>query len=213
MLTRTRVKICGVTRDEDAQLAAFLGADSIGLNFWKPGARFIQPQVAALIAKNIPPFISRVAIFLDAKADEIQDVLSTVDLDMLQFHGDEPADFCASFGMPYIKALRATNMEAIRAGIDSYGDAAAILLDTPAEGVFGGAGVAFDWAVVPEMEQKLILAGGLQVGNVGDAITTVRPYAVDVCTGVEASKGVKDPELMKRFFAAVAAADQECSDS
>lgn len=212
MHTRTRVKICGVTREADALLAVSLGADAVGLNFWQSGSRYIKPEAAAPISRAIAVFTSRVGIFLDADREEVESVLSRVDLDLIQFHGDEPASFCRSFDLPYIKALRASSMEEIRNGISAYPDAEAVLLDTPADGAFGGAGVTFDWNVIPEMEQRLILAGGLAPDNVGDAITRLSPYAVDVCTGVEATKGIKDDQLMIGFFAAVAAADRSALD-
>jgi len=207
-LMRTRIKICGVTRHEDAQQAAYLGADAIGLVFYPHSPRLVTVEQACAIVRDLPPFVSRVALFVDAAPEEIHYVLERVPIDYLQFHGKEPPQFCAQFKQPFLKVLR------MRSGLDvidyaaDYSEAAALLLDTFQDGVPGGTGQTFDWTDVPGTLQKpLLLAGGLTAANVADAIRTVRPYAVDVSGGVEASPGIKDAGKMAAFIQAVRSVD------
>ncbi|MCC6302136.1 MAG: phosphoribosylanthranilate isomerase [Gammaproteobacteria bacterium] len=207
---RTRVKICGITRNEDALAAAALGADAIGLVFYARSPRRVDVARAAEIAAGLPPFVQAVGLFVDAGAAEIAAVLERVRVDLLQFHGDEsPAD-CRGFGLPYIKAVRMRPGIDVRAEAERYHDARALLLDTYRPGVAGGTGATFSWDEIPPRPgAHLLLAGGLTPENVNDAIRAVRPYGVDVSGGVEAAKGVKDAARMAAFFAAVRRADAD----
>ncbi|TWC42896.1 phosphoribosylanthranilate isomerase [Pseudomonas sp. SJZ079] len=199
-----RSKICGITRIEDALIAAEAGADAIGLVFYAKSPRAVSVQQARAIIAALPPFVTTVGLFVDASRDELSAILEVVPLDLLQFHGDEsPAD-CDRFSRPYIKALRVRPGEDVAARIEPYGNASGILLDTYVRGVPGGTGQAFDWALVPQgLNTPIILAGGLTSENVRSAIEQVRPYAVDVSGGVEASKGIKDAEKVRAFVRAV----------
>ncbi len=198
---RTRVKICGITRPEDARAAAKLGADAIGLVFYSASPRAVTIEQALAVCAALPPFVTRVGLFVNAPREEIQQVLHTVPLDLLQFHGDEtPAD-CEGFGRPYVKALRMAAGMDVLATLASFSGAAGILLDSYKLGVPGGTGQTFDWSRVPrQTEHPIILAGGLTPGNVAMAIEQVRPYAVDVSGGVEAAKGIKDRDKMTAFM-------------
>ena len=197
---RTRVKICGVTTPGDARTAADAGADAVGINFHPPSPRAVGPLMAAEIAAALPPFVAAVGVFVDPDADRVRRVLDRVRLDGLQFSGDESAEFCRAFGLPYIK------MAGMAADLDfaafeaRYPDAQAILLDTHDDQLAGGTGRIFDWTVWPASDRRLILAGGLGPDNVAAAIAATRPYAVDVASGVEGDvKGRKDAALVRRF--------------
>ena len=198
---RTRVKICGITRPEDGQCAAELGADAIGLVFYASSPRAVGIETAQAICKALPPFVSKVGLFVNAPRAEIQQVLEKVPLDVLQFHGDEaPAD-CEGFGRPYIKALRMAAGIDVLAALKQFPGASGILLDSYQAGVPGGTGQTFDWSRVPtHLRQAVILAGGLNPQNVAKAIEQVRPYAVDVSGGVEVTKGIKDRDKMTAFM-------------
>ncbi len=205
---RTRVKICGITRVEDALAAVDAGADAIGLVFYADSPRNVSVAKAAEIAKQIPAFVSVVGLFVNADPAFIEAVLAVVDVDVLQFHGDETPQQCAAFSRPFIKAIRVKPQTNLLQCAKDYSSAKALLLDAYAEGVAGGTGQAFDWTLVPAgiKEQglpALILAGGLNADNVGQAITQLRPYAVDVSGGVESSKGIKDAAKITRFMQAV----------
>jgi phosphoribosylanthranilate isomerase len=202
------VKICGITRVEDALMVARAGANAIGLIFAAGSPRRVSDPVAADVVSALPPFITPVALFVDQAASEIERVLIKVRPQLLQFHGDEPPEFCASFGLPYIKVAR------MKAGMDllqyarQYRTAKGLLLDAFVEGSHGGTGSAFDWALIPrEFPLPLILAGGLNPGNVGEAVRRVRPWAVDVSSGVEAAKGIKDAAKVAAFIRGVRDAD------
>ena len=199
-----RSKICGITRVEDALIAAEAGADAIGLVFYAKSPRAVTvPQAQAIIAA-LPPFVTTVGLFVDANGDELSRVLDALPLDLLQFHGDETAAACEAARRPYLKALRVRPGDDVGARIEAYPSAAGILLDTYVPGVPGGTGEAFDWSLVPhDLQKPIILAGGLTPANVADAIARVRPYGVDVSGGVEASKGVKDAEKVRAFVRAV----------
>lgn len=202
-MASVRIKICGITRIEDALAAAAAGADAIGLVFYAKSPRAVSlPQARAIIAA-LPPFVTTVGLFVNASRCELNEILDALPLDMLQFHGDEsPAD-CEGYCRPYLKALRVKPGDDIRAQVSSYPGAAGILLDTFVAGVPGGTGESFDWSLVPaNLPSPVILAGGLNVGNVKAAITQVRPYAVDVSGGVEASKGIKDAGKIEAFIRA-----------
>lgn len=189
-------------------VAAQAGADAIGLVFFAPSPRNLSIEQARAIAAALPPFVTRVALFVNPEPAIVREVIASVPLEMLQFHGDETPEFCASFGLPYLKALR------VRPGLDlleslaRFPDAAGWLLDAFREDKWGGTGTTFDWNVVPRRSARpLVLSGGLDAGNVGLAVRTVRPWAVDVSSGVERAKGVKDHEAIRRFIEAVREAD------
>jgi phosphoribosylanthranilate isomerase len=198
---RTRVKICGITRAQDAALAVELGADAIGLVFHPRSPRYIEPAAAREIATGIPPFVSVVGLFLDPEPHAVERVLGEVPLQLMQFHGDEsPAD-CERYGLPYIKAVSMQGGADAAAYAATYPGARGVLLDAHGAGEQGGSGRTFDWARIPaDLSAPLILAGGLGPDNVYAAIRRVRPYAVDVSSGVEADKGVKDPAKMTAFM-------------
>ncbi|HCJ30916.1 MAG TPA: phosphoribosylanthranilate isomerase [Pseudomonas sp.] len=201
-----RSKICGITRVEDALVAAEAGADAIGLVFYAKSPRAVNIQQARTIIAALPPFVTTVGLFVNASRCELNETLDAVPLDMLQFHGDEtPAD-CEGFHRPWYKALRVKPGEDIRVQTARYVGASAILLDTFVAGVPGGTGEVFDWSLIPtDLAKPLILAGGLTPENVQQAIAEVRPFAVDVSGGVEASKGIKDAEGVREFVRLVRA--------
>lgn len=208
---RTRVKICGITRPQDARAAADAGADAIGLNFYPPSPRFLSVERAIEIRDAVPPFVQTVAIFVNPDAAQVAQVIGRVKPAMLQFHGEETPRFCDEFGLPYIKACR------VKSGVSSGGDlleylrpfsrAAAWLLDSHVE-EYGGVGESFDWSLAPAVrERPLVLSGGLAPGNVAEAIRRVRPWGVDVSSGVESAKGIKDAAKIAAFVAEVRNAD------
>ncbi|SDF70638.1 phosphoribosylanthranilate isomerase [Phytopseudomonas seleniipraecipitans] len=199
-----RCKICGITRLEDALAAVAAGADAIGLVFYARSPRSVSIEQARSIVAGLPPFVTTVGLFVDMPQAEIEQVLAAVPLDLLQFHGDESAADCDALKRPYIKALRVRAQDDVTALVDAYPDARAVLLDTFVDGVPGGTGQAFDWALVPaRLGKPVILAGGLTPENVAAAIAQVQPYAVDVSGGVELAKGIKDAAKVKDFVRAV----------
>jgi phosphoribosylanthranilate isomerase len=205
----TRTKICGITRVEDGLAAARAGADAIGLVFYAKSPRNVDPILAAEISGDLPPFVTRVALFVNPSIEEVETVLRQARPDVLQFHGEESPAFCRSFGVPYLKAAR------VKPGVDLlqfatlYADAQGLLLDAWSEGTHGGTGERFDWALIPpDLPRPVILAGGLHAGNVAEAISAVRPWAVDVSSGVEASKGIKDAAKIAAFMKEVRNADE-----
>lgn len=202
-----RSKICGITRIEDALVAAEAGADAIGLVFYAKSPRAVDVQQARAIIAALPPFVTTVGLFVNASRCEINETLDAVPLDALQFHGDEtPAD-CEGFHRPWYKALRVKAGEDVRAQAARYAGASAVLLDTFVAGVPGGTGELFDWSLIPaDLPKPLILAGGLTPQNVRQALAEVRPFAVDVSGGVELSKGVKDARKVQEFVRSVRAA-------
>ncbi|MBE0509466.1 MAG: phosphoribosylanthranilate isomerase [Chromatiales bacterium] len=210
MPTRTRIKICGITRPEDGLLAARAGADAIGLVFYAPSPRAVTVEQAAAICAALPPFVTTVGLFVDASQAEVEQVLRQVPLDLLQFHGDEPPAFCRGFGRPWIKALRMAEGVELAVEAERYHDAQGLLLDSFQQGLPGGTGHAFDWARIPAgLQMPIILAGGLNPQNIQQAVQTVRPWAVDVSSGVEASKGIKDADKINAFMRGVHTADVE----
>jgi len=197
----TRVKICGITRIEDAICAAKQGADAIGLVFYAPSPRAVGIQQAANIVAALPPFVSTVGLFVDAEVSFVNEVLTAVSLDLLQFHGDETPDYCSQFERPYMKAIRMREDVSLEASVLVYENAKALLLDSYQPGVPGGTGCTFDWGRIPEKMQKpIVLAGGLDASNVSQAVQQTSPYAVDVSGGVEASKGIKDAAKIAAFI-------------
>jgi phosphoribosylanthranilate isomerase len=207
MNARTRVKICGITRVEDALAAAGAGADAIGLIFYRPSPRYVTPAQARTIVSSLPPFVTPVAVFVNPAPAEVEDAIGA-GAGMLQFHGDETPEFCAGFGRPYIKAARTRPGMDLLEYLSPHASARAWMLDAYHDELWGGTGGAFDWSLVPvRAARPIILSGGLTVANVGDAVRRVRPYGVDVSTGVESSKGVKDAERIAAFVAGVRNAD------
>ena len=201
---RTRVKICGITRPEDGMMAAELGADAIGLVFYPPSPRFVNVETAQRIVAALPPFVATVGLFMNAEPAAVRTVLSQVPLSLLQFHGDEDPDYCSAFGLPYLKAVPMGADAEVQDYKRRFATAAGLLLDSHGDNKMGGTGQGFDWTRIPtERHKPLILAGGLHPGNVAEAIRQVRPYAVDVSSGVESAKGIKDPELMRAFLRGV----------
>jgi len=204
----TVVKICGITRVEDGLLAAHAGAHAIGLVFYRPSPRFVDPGKAGAIIRSLPPFVTAVGLFVDAGAEEIREVTARIRLDLLQFHGAEPPEFCRQFGVPYMKALRVRPELDLIQCESAYHDAKALLLDAFVEGVPGGTGATFDWNLIPgTLRLPVVLSGGLSPGNVGEAIRRVRPWAVDVSSGVEKEKGIKDAGKIAAFMSGVRDAD------
>jgi len=205
---RTRVKICGFTRVQDAVTAAGLGVDAIGLVFYPPSPRNVNIKQALEIIEALPAFVSTIALFVDADENLVRSVVESAPIDCLQFHGDEPAEDCRKYGKRYIKAARVnSHTDFNRLGLE-YHDAAALLLDADVQSAYGGTGSRFDWSLIPEsLPLPLILAGGLDPSNAQSAIISVRPYALDVSSGVEAQKGIKDKDKMTAFMIAVQSGD------
>lgn len=198
---RVRVKICGITRVEDALSAVEQGADAIGLVFYDQSPRNVSIKQAVEIANHIPAFVSVVGLFVNAEPSFINEVISNAKIDLLQFHGDETPEECASYSLPFIKAIRVKSNTNLVQYAKEYSAAKALLLDAYTEGVAGGTGRVFDWSLIPkQLAKPIILAGGLKADNVAEAIQQVMPYAVDVSGGVEISKGVKDAAKIAAFM-------------
>lgn len=204
---RTRIKICGITDPESARAVVDLGADALGMVFYEPSPRNLELAQASKIAAVGHPFVTMVGLFVNAERSSIEQVLDRIPLQLLQFHGDESPAFCDSFGLPYVKALRVSGQQNLADQIQSYSSAQAVLLDTYKKGMPGGTGATFNWDMVPEVDQHIILAGGLTAENVGQAISQVKPYAVDTSGGVESAPGVKDTGRIRAFITQVFQAD------
>ena len=201
MKMNTRIKICGITRVQDGLAAARLGAHAIGLVFYDASARAVDAQQARSIVDILPPFVTTVGLFVNAEAAAVRETLAKVPLQLLQFHGDETPDYCAAFGVPYLKAVR------VRPGVDllqyarDFRTARGLLLDAYVEGVHGGTGATFDWSLIPQsLPLPIVLSGGLYADNVAAAVRAARPWAVDVSSGVESAKGIKDAVKMEAFM-------------
>ena len=210
---RTRVKICGITRAEDARSAVEHGADAIGLVFFEGSPRHVTLEQAGRIMTAVAPFVTVVGLFVNASPSEIRHVLENVPLGLLQFHGHEANDQCNRYGLPFIKSVAMKPDIDLRGQIQTYPDAGGILLDAWQPQTHGGGGQAFDWAQVPhDLAVPVILAGGLTAANVETAIRRVRPYAVDVSSGVENGKGIKSAEKISAFMKGVRGSDADTGD-
>lgn len=209
---RTRVKICGITREADASAAVEYGADALGFVFYPGSPRHIDIEQAAELVAALPPFVASVALFMDAEADYVREVLAAVPIDLLQFHGSESPEFCASFDRPYIKSVPMGGGVNPSEYAARYRESRGFLLDSNAVGQAGGTGHTFDWSEVPDLGGRpLVLAGGLNPDNVADGVRALRPWAVDVSSGVEADKGLKDHARMQRFIEEIKRVDSEQS--
>ncbi|HEX6734275.1 MAG TPA: phosphoribosylanthranilate isomerase [Azonexus sp.] len=205
---KTRIKICGLTREEDVDVAVAAGADAIGFVFYPPSPRYLSPQRAAELARRIPPFVDIVGLFVNEPADSVKATCDAVPLNLLQFHGDEDAAYCRQFSRPWLRAARVRPELDLVEFARSFSDARGLLLDAFVHG-YGGGGHVFDWTLIPPgLPGHLVLSGGLNADNVGEAIRRVRPVAVDVSSGVEMSKGIKDHDKIAAFIAAVRKADE-----
>jgi phosphoribosylanthranilate isomerase len=204
--SRTRVKICGITRIPDAAAAARAGADAIGLVFYPPSPRFLSIERAREIRDALPPFVQTVALFVNADAAQVAQVIGRVHPALLQFHGDESPEFCAQFGLPFVKACRVKKGVSALEYLRPFSGAAAWLFDSHVP-EYGGVGESFDWSLVPATDKPVILSGGLSQANVAAAIRRVKPWGVDVSSGVESAKGLKDAGKIAAFIAEVRNAD------
>ena len=215
---RTRIKICGITRDEDLRAAVALGADALGFVFYPKSPRYVAPDRFATLAKGLPPYVNSVALFVNASVEEVQAVVDAGPVSLLQFHGDETMEDCVRIAdvvkRPFVHAYRikpdTAPLELLECEL-AYRAASpwfsSLLLDTYVD-AYGGAGKVFDWSLIPkELAPRVVLSGGLSVQNATSAVARVRPYAVDISSGVEASKGIKDACKIADFIAAVRAAD------
>lgn len=210
-MSRTRLKICGITRDMDLTVALQAGADAIGFVFYSPSPRFLDLDRAASLADQVPPFVTKVGLFVNAEASEVRRTLEAVQLDLLQFHGEEDEAYCRQFGRPYVKAARVRPELDLLEFARRFTSARGLLLDAYVEG-YGGSGQGFDWSLIPaRLPLPVILSGGLHAGNVVDAVRRVRPWAVDVSSGVEQAKGIKDADKIAAFVAALKTADAEAN--
>ncbi len=206
-MSRTRIKICGITRSVDLDAVLHAGTDAVGFVFYPPSPRALSLPDALALAQRVPPFVTRVGLFVNAEPAEVETALAAVPLDLLQFHGDEDAAYCDQFGLPYLKAAR------VRPDLDllefarAYPSAQGLLLDAWVE-AYGGVGQSFDWSLIPgDLPLPIVLSGGLHAGNVIEAVTKIHPWAVDVSSGVEVAKGVKDAGKISAFVEAVRTAD------
>lgn len=211
-MKRTRIKICGVTRAEDALLACELGADAIGMVMTPSSPRCVSIERARDIRRALPAFVDAVVLSHDLPAERVRVIIDAVHPDLVQFHGSEGAAFCESFGVRYLKALGMAGDVDVHAVVEEHARASGFVLDGHPPGSQGGQGKVFDWSRVPSaIGRPVLLAGGLNPGNVAEAIRRVRPWAVDLASGVEAAPGIKDPAKLRAFFAAVHAADRDAS--
>ncbi len=199
-MTAVRVKICGFTRPSDVRAAVVAGADALGFVFAPRSKRVLTIPRAAELVTGVPAFVSRVGLFMDQDYEAVARILDQVPLNLLQFHGAEDAAFCRRFGLPYIKAVSMDSDRAVERAGQEYTDASALLLDSHPAGGVGGTGVVFDWSLIPQSSLPLVLAGGLEPGNVRQAIERLKPWAVDVSSGVETAPGIKSEALMREFI-------------
>jgi phosphoribosylanthranilate isomerase len=206
-MQRTRIKICGITRAIDLDAVLQAGVDAVGFVFYPPSPRALSLKLAADLARRVPPFVTRVGLFVNAEPSSVRDILAAVPVDLLQFHGEEDAQYCEQFNLPYLKAARVRPQLDLLEFARAYPTAQGLLLDAWVE-AYGGVGQSFDWSLIPqELPLPLVLSGGLHAANVAEAVVKIRPWAVDVSSGVEVAKGIKDPEKIAAFVAAVRTAD------
>lgn len=199
-MSSVRVKICGITRSDDLHLAVEAGADALGFVFTGRSKRIIELEAAERLVPMVPAFVSRVGLFMDQEAGEVDRILERVPLSLLQFHGSESAAFCRRFGLPYIKAVSMDAEQAVERALEVYPDAAALLLDSHPPGGTGGTGIVFDWSRIPAVSAPIVLAGGLTPENVRQAVRQVQPWGVDVSSGVEDAPGRKNGEKVRKFI-------------
>ena len=198
---RTRTKICGITRLEDAKASILAGCDALGFVFYKESPRYIALDAFKVIVKELPPFVTKTGLFVNADPAEIEEAIQSGFVNVLQFHGDETPDFCRQFNFPYIKAVAVSSSVDLIQYAKDFHDAEALLLDAYHEHLKGGTGQTFDWNLIPQsLSKPIVLAGGLTVDNVKEAIKKVKPYAVDVSGGVEESKGIKNSLKIQAFI-------------
>lgn len=198
-----RIKICGITNQRDAHHAAHCGASALGFNFYPQSKRYITFNKAAAIIATLPPFVTPVGLFVNASSQQIDEALALMPNLLLQFHGDENEQACTQFHRPYIKAVRVQSTDDVIHAEQTYPSVSALLLDAHVPNEFGGTGQPFDWTLIPKIQTPLIIAGGLQPSNVAQLLRLVRPFALDVSSGVERTPGKKDAQLMQSFFAEV----------
>ena len=204
------IKICGITSKADAQAAIDAGAHALGFIFYKPSSRFIEAEQAQSIIESLPPFVTAVAVIVNQTKHEVESLLQKVSVNLLQLHGDESPALCDTYGVPYIKALRVRSIAHLGDDAKRFPNARGLLLDTLVSSEYGGTGESFAWRGLPSsINLPVILAGGLNSGNVAEAIRTVKPYGVDVSSGVEAVKGKKDAAKIRQFVQAVKAAAED----
>jgi phosphoribosylanthranilate isomerase len=213
MQQRTRIKICGITRAQDLDAAVHAGADAVGFVLYPASARCVSIELAAELASRLPPFVTPVALFVNPSSDLVHRVVQAIPQVMLQFHGDESAAQCRAAQRPYLRAARMESSFDLLNFASQFPDAQALLLDAHVEG-YGGGGKVFDWSLIPHnVPRPVVLSGGLHAGNVAAGILQVRPSAVDVSSGVEVSKGIKDPVAIRRFCDAVRRADEQIAQA
>ncbi|MBQ75319.1 MAG: phosphoribosylanthranilate isomerase [Gammaproteobacteria bacterium] len=211
-MTRTRIKICGITNSRDAEFAVACEADALGFNLYEDSPRYIDVMAADKIIRQLPPFVISVALFVNHSDDEVHFALKKSSFDLLQFNGDETNDYCRSFGKPFIKVFRVEAPWELEERVNEFPHSRGVLLDAFVEGEYGGTGKTIDWKGIPAINRPVVLAGGLNADNVGLAIEQVRPFAVDVSSGVESEKGIKDHGKIASFIRAVRAADSEANN-
>ena len=206
-MPRTRIKICGITRESDLDFALGAGVDAIGLVFYPPSPRALSLKDAAKLAQRVPPFVTRVGLFVNAEPADVRATLAAVPIDLLQFHGEEDAGYCEQFGLPYLKAARVRPELDLLEFARAYPTAQGLLLDAWVD-AYGGVGQSFDWSLIPgDLPLPIVLSGGLHADNVADAVAKIHPWAVDVSSGVEAAKGIKDAAKIAAFVGAVRKSD------
>ncbi|MDP2108120.1 MAG: phosphoribosylanthranilate isomerase [Rhodocyclaceae bacterium] len=204
---RTRIKICGITRAMDLDAALRAGVDAVGFVFYPPSPRALSLQVAADLVRRVPPFVTRVGLFVNAEPASVRQTLAAVPIDLLQFHGEEDVRYCEQFGLPYLKAARVRPELDLLEFARAYPSAQGLLLDAWVE-AYGGVGQSFDWSLIPQdLPLPMVLSGGLHAGNVAEAVAKIHPWAVDVSSGVESAKGIKDADKIAAFVAAVRTVD------
>lgn len=204
---RTRIKICGITRAMDLDAALRAGVDAVGFVFYPPSPRALSVEVAADLVRRVPPFVTRVGLFVNAEPVSVRQTLAAAPIDLLQFHGEEDAQYCEQFGLPYLKAARVRPELDLLEFARAYPSAQGLLLDAWVE-AYGGVGQTFDWSLIPQnLPLPMVLSGGLHAGNVTEAVAKIHPWAVDVSSGVESAKGIKDADKIAAFVAAVRTVD------